>query len=870
MCLFLTWSLTVSDTMGLGKTISALALILANKAPVGTPKTTLIVAPLALLRQWDREIQEKVKPAHMLSTFIYHGRSKRTRQARKLSEFNVVLTSYETVTSDFHNVGKDNSKALLYQQRFFRIILDEAHRIKNRNTRGSVAVAELQAQYRLCMTGTPFMNSAIEFYSLLRFLRIKPYNNLDRFRAEIERPIRKWDKDPEEHKEAMQKLQAVFRSITLRRTKTSRLDGKPIITLPEKTVTEYEVVLDEEQRAFYTALEHQQRITVNKYLKRGRSNKIYTYILLLLLRLRQVCCHPHLIKNHGIPDEAALNGKEMVSLALRLDKKIVEHLSQKTEFKCPLCDNMAETPIIIYPCGHDICADCFSMMMQVSQRGRLQADQDRMLVLDPFEDTEACCPHEDCGIEVDPKKVLCHVFFQVAYGLGDASEELREELEEEEDDSDNGQESGDDQEPTKSDDEFVVDDEEVEYEEQNSGDEGEVEGEEEDSQVEDESEQEHEGGSKRRRRSTLHKDVLESEDESDIDDASEPEKAEKRTSKTMEKRPTKTKEEPEEEEGNGWSYVSRRQSEGWAVQDDSPDSDESFLSLGAIIRRTAPDAPERDADASKKTSKRKRTPKDETPAKPEKRVKTEGKKHVIRQAKSSCKKEEEEDVEPQRKKEEKKKKKKKKAPELTLSELRKKSLQTKAARARYFERLRQDFVSSAKIDATLDILRDIRDNKPGEKTLVFSLWTSFLDLLEIPLRDENFRFLRYDGATPPAERDDNVREFQEDNDEVQILLVSLQAGNAGLNLTAASQVIILEPFWNPFVEDQAIDRAHRIGQRRPVEVYRLLVPDSVEDRILQLQERKRALVEAALSEKGAIGAGRLPMGELRALFGFGR
>lgn len=130
---------------------------------------------------------------------------------------------------------------------------------------------------------------------------------------------------------------------------------------------------------------------------------------------------------------------------------------------------------------------------------------------------------------------------------------------------------------------------------------------------------------------------------------------------------------------------------------------------------------------------------------------------------------------------------------------------------RDFGHLRKNFISSAKIDATLELLRHIRDNKPGEKTLVFTLWTTFLNLLEIPLCDENFRFLRFDGATPPAERDDNVKQFQDPDSGVQIFLVSLSAGNAGLNLTATSHVVILKPFWNPFVEDQAVDRAHRIG-----------------------------------------------------------
>ena len=98
------------------------------------------------------------------------------------------------------------------------------------------------------------------------------------------------------------------------------------------------------------------------------------------------------------------------------------------------------------------------------------------------------------------------------------------------------------------------------------------------------------------------------------------------------------------------------------------------------------------------------------------------------------------------------------------------------------------------------------------------------------------------------------------------MLVSLKAGNAGLNLTAASQVIIFDPFWNPYIEEQAIDRAHRIGQRLPVQVHRILVPNTVEDRIITLQEKKRKLIEGALDEKASQNIGRLGERELAFLF----
>ena len=114
-------------------------------------------------------------------------------------------------------------------------------------------------------------------------------------------------------------------------------------------------------------------------------------------------------------------------------------------------------------------------------------------------------------------------------------------------------------------------------------------------------------------------------------------------------------------------------------------------------------------------------------------------------------------------------------------------------------------------------------------------------------------------------RNDAVIDFS-DKKDCKILLVSLKAGNAGLNLTAASQVILFDPFWNPYIEEQAIDRAHRIGQKKTVQVHRVLVPNTVEDRIIALQEKKRAVIEGALDEKASQSIGRLGERELAFLF----
>lgn len=157
--------------------------------------------------------------------------------------------------------------------------------------------------------------------------------------------------------------------------------------------------------------------------------------------------------------------------------------------------------------------------------------------------------------------------------------------------------------------------------------------------------------------------------------------------------------------------------------------------------------------------------------------------------------------------------------------------------------------SSAKIEALLEAIGSA--SADGHKSLVFSQWTSLLDLVEPHLRDAELPFLRLDGST--RDRGAVVDRFQAP-DGPPVMLLSLKAGGTGLNLTAADQVFLLDPWWNPATEDQAADRAHRIGQDRPVFVYRIVAEATVEERILALQERKRALAEAALREGGAGGA----------------
>ncbi|MDH3521016.1 MAG: SWF/SNF helicase family protein, partial [Myxococcales bacterium] len=154
--------------------------------------------------------------------------------------------------------------------------------------------------------------------------------------------------------------------------------------------------------------------------------------------------------------------------------------------------------------------------------------------------------------------------------------------------------------------------------------------------------------------------------------------------------------------------------------------------------------------------------------------------------------------------------------------------------------------SSSKLALLLETLEEALSE--GHRALIFSQWTSLLDLVAPHIERAGIAFERLDGAT--RDRAGVVGRFQA-SDGPPVMLLSLKAGGVGLNLTAADCVFVLDPWWNPAVEDQAADRAHRIGQERPVMVYRLVAQDTVEERILALQQRKRALADAALDAAAA-------------------
>ena len=168
-------------------------------------------------------------------------------------------------------------------------------------------------------------------------------------------------------------------------------------------------------------------------------------------------------------------------------------------------------------------------------------------------------------------------------------------------------------------------------------------------------------------------------------------------------------------------------------------------------------------------------------------------------------------------------------------------------------------VPSAKLAAVGDTIHEILDG--GHKALVFSQFVGHLKLVEKWVKSEKIPYQYLDGSTPGKKRQERVEAFQ--GGEGQLFLISLKAGGTGLNLTEADYVLHLDPWWNPAVEDQASDRAHRMGQLKPVTVYRFVSAGTIEEQILELHGSKRDLADRLLA--GADGGGGLSVDEVVAL-----
>ena len=172
-------------------------------------------------------------------------------------------------------------------------------------------------------------------------------------------------------------------------------------------------------------------------------------------------------------------------------------------------------------------------------------------------------------------------------------------------------------------------------------------------------------------------------------------------------------------------------------------------------------------------------------------------------------------------------------------------------------------IQSTKIVFLLETLEQIIEE--NHQAIVFSQFTKYLDIIEEAVVERHWKYSRIDGSQNIKKRQQQVDSFQAG--ECPVFLISLKAGGFGLNLTAASYIFVMDPWWNPAVESQAIDRAHRIGQKNVLTVYRPIIKDSIEEKVLELQKIKRQLFSDLLPEDDdQIFTGKLSMTDFEHLF----
>uniref|UniRef100_A0A7N6BWE5 Transcription termination factor 2 n=1 Tax=Anabas testudineus TaxID=64144 RepID=A0A7N6BWE5_ANATE len=350
----------LADDMGLGKTLTIISLILAKKvkakeedekkeekklekwisktdSSIVVSKGTLIICPASLIHHWKKEIERHVKTGK-LTVYLYHGPN-REKSAKLLADYDVVVTTYSLVSKEIPVQKEEAEKprtdaddkdvptpsAPLLRVAWARVVLDEAHNIKNPKVQTSMAVCQLRARARWAVTGTPIQNNLLDMYSLLKFLRCSPFDEFKLWKAQVDNGS----------KRGRERLNILTRTLLLRRTK-DQLDstGKPLVSLPDRTCEVHRLKLSEDEQAVYDVVFAQSRSTLQNYLKRHEGNDVNkgkgsgpnpfekvaqefgmsqsdpavsssqqpqqasstVHILSLLLRLRQCCCHLSLLK----------------------------------------------------------------------------------------------------------------------------------------------------------------------------------------------------------------------------------------------------------------------------------------------------------------------------------------------------------------------------------------------------------------------------------------------------------------------------------------------------------------------------------------------------------------------------------------------
>ncbi|KAK7218751.1 hypothetical protein V2G26_006754 [Clonostachys chloroleuca] len=373
----------LADDMGLGKTLEIISLIVT-----GGPGTTLIVAPVSVMSNWEQQIRRHVLPDKWPSVLVYHGKERMT--PRTFEKYDVVITSYGRLSKD---------KAL-YDPTFEwrRVVLDEGHTIRNAKTLVATSACYVRAKSRWVLTGTPIVNSVKDLHSLVKFLRITGgIEKAEIFNTVISRKLGSNDQSGE------MILQRLMQDICLRRKKDMKFVD---IKLPEKKEFVHRITFHSEEKRRYDALLAEARGALAEFQSRSASqNTKFHNVLERLLRLRQVCNHwtlckervEDLMKFFENDEVVVLNEKNRALLQAALK------LYMESQQECAICFEVPATPVITN-CKHVFCRDCIMKAIRLQHKCPLcrnALDEDSLLEPAPEESNEQTL---DIDIETQSSK----------------------------------------------------------------------------------------------------------------------------------------------------------------------------------------------------------------------------------------------------------------------------------------------------------------------------------------------------------------------------------------------------------------------------------------------------------------------------------
>ncbi|GMJ12165.1 hypothetical protein like AT5G05130 [Hibiscus trionum] len=307
-------------------------------------RTTLVVCPPSVFSSWITQLEEHTSPGK-LKVYMYYG-GERTKEVDELKNYDIVLTTYSTLATEESWLDSPMKK-----MEWWRVILDEAHVIKNANAQQSKAVTNLKATCRWVVTGTPIQNGSFDLFSLMMFLRFEPFSIKNYWRSLVQRPLAQGNKN------GLSRLQVLMASISLRRTK-----GNNLVGLPPKTLQTCYVELSVEERELYDQIEGKAKSVIEEFISNGSLVRNYSTVLGILLRLRQICTSLALLP----PDLRALfpsSNIEDVSNNPELLKKMVVMLQDSEDFDCPICIS-PPTDVVITRCAHIFCRSCILKTLQ--------------------------------------------------------------------------------------------------------------------------------------------------------------------------------------------------------------------------------------------------------------------------------------------------------------------------------------------------------------------------------------------------------------------------------------------------------------------------------------------------------------------------